>query len=126
MADHRGVARCAGVWLAGGAVEGGDEFAHGVADADALEIGEADGAVLAPAGARRMRKRQDGGEGGGLSFHQRDEAGGGGIQISAQIMMRLENRPRRAIGTEDFQGERGPAPSLGAGLLKALPAGGGG
>lgn len=33
---------------------GGDEFAEGVADSDALEVGEADEAVFAVAGARRV------------------------------------------------------------------------
>jgi len=112
------MARCAGVWLAGGAVEGGDEFAHGIADADALEIGQADRAMFSPAGARRMRKRQHGRERRRLILHQCDEAGGGRIQIPAQIMMRLENRPRRAIGADDLHLDIGAGPTP-----KTLPAG---
>jgi len=124
MADHRRMTRRAGVRFAGRPVERSDEFAHGVADADALEIGQADGAVLAPAGARRMRKRQHGGEGCRLALHQGGEAGGGGIQISAQIVMRLEKRPRRAIGADDLERDRRAMPSWGAVALKILPAGG--
>ena len=65
VSDDGGVAGGAEIGFAGGGEEGGDEFAEGVADADALEVGEADEAMFAVAGADGVGEGEDGDEGGG-------------------------------------------------------------
>ena len=95
VADHAGMAGCAEIGLAEIGEHTRHKFAQCVADADTLEFGEADAAVLTPAGSDRVREGKHGDEGGGLVLVQRHEAARRGVKFSAQIVMRAEKRPTR-------------------------------
>jgi hypothetical protein len=81
MMNHRGMAGSAEIVFASRHKETGDEVAHGGADADALVVGEADQAVLAPAGAERVGEREDDGEGCGTIIDCTNEADRGPVKF---------------------------------------------
>ena len=108
-----GVARMAGraaVGFAGRLEDAGDVFGESAPNAHALEVGQADRAMLAPAGAERVRKRQHGAEGCGRTTNERYKTSSGRMQCSAQIMMVLEKLPRLTTHAGDFQLDGGATP----------------
>lgn len=103
----------------GAVAEGGPEAGHvgddGRADADALEVGEADRAVMPAGGAAvagAAEEREPGVEGDGAVLEERREADGRGVERAAQIMMRLECIPSRRMDPADLQLDRGAAPAF--------------
>ena len=83
MSDHCGMAGSTEIGFSRRDKQAGNEVAEGRADADALEIGETDGAVLSPSRANRMREREDRGERGGSTIDAGDEADCAAVQIMA-------------------------------------------
>src|SRR5579871_3852717 len=93
MGEHRGMAARAEIGPAGRGKDAGQKIAHGAADADALEIGQADGAVFAPARAARMREREDGGERRRPPFDPPDETFRTAVNVPAEVMVRAKEGP---------------------------------
>lgn len=90
MRDHGRVAGGAEVGFSGCDKQARNKFAQGGSDPDALKVGQADGAVFAPARPYRVREREDGTERRGTIFESGQEALGGSVQGVRQIMMTLE------------------------------------
>ena len=103
MRDHGRVARSAEVGPARGAIERGDEFAHGRPDADSLEIRQTDGSMLTPTGPDRMRKGERRDKGRGSSVDRAQETLRGAVNLAAQIMMTAEGLPLGPIASRDAQ-----------------------
>jgi hypothetical protein len=103
MADQGRMTRGAVVRLAGRPIHSGDEFAHRRAKADTLIVGQAHGAVLAPAGPGGVGEVEHRGERGDRPVDIPGKARSGAVQILAQIMMALEDLPRFAAGAEEIK-----------------------
>lgn len=120
MPDHGRVTGRANLRFPRRNLERSDVLAHRVADADALEIREADRPVLPPGRLARMWEAENGGERRRLTRIGRDEAGRALVNVAAQIMMRREQFPRRAIDTKDFEVNRWPSPKPPPGELARM------
>jgi len=82
-------------------------------DADALVVGQADGAMLAIPRPLRMRERQHRREGGGATIDVRDETRRRPMKTSAEIMVRAEKLPIGCRRTDDpdIEREKGISPN---------------
>ncbi len=83
----------------------GDKFGERIADSHSLKIGQADDAMLAKVAAARTGPADHSGKRGRLLLDKRGIALRGGVQIGAQIVMMLEESPRRTTHAANFERE---------------------
>ena len=103
MPDNSGMAGGTEIGSACGDVHLCDGFAQMGTNADALEVGQADEPMFAPAGATWMRERKSRAKRGRVIFKIRGKALRGRMETSAQIMVPTKQRPEIAGNTTDIE-----------------------